>query len=252
MTRIGISREEALATILERLAPLGPEPVPVAEAVGRTLAADLVAPHPLPAFVTAGPGAYIVHAGRALRPEEIGLLAALGISEARVVRRPRVAIVAIGDELVAPGAAPAPGKVFDSDSALLAALVRDEGGLPQPVGIARDSADSLRLRLGAAIARGAELILAVAGSHPGDHDLVAELLAAEGRLHCCVLEPGHDRPLLFGELAGVPVLGLPGSPAEALASAARFVRPAVRRLAGFDDAEPAATAAAGQLVASPL
>lgn len=247
MTRIGISREEALATILARLAPLGPETIPLAEAAGRTLAADVAAPQPLPPFATAGPGAYMVHAGRPLRPEEIGLLAALGMHEVRVVRRPRVAIVAIGDELLAPGAAPLPGHVYDSDSALLAALVRRDGGLPQPVGIARDRPESLRVRLGAAIGRSAELILAVAGTHPGDHDLVAELLAAEGRLHCCVLEPGHDRPLLFGELAGVPLIGLPGTPAEALASAERYVRPAVLRLAGVDDSTPASS-----LSASPL
>lgn len=247
MTRIGISREEALATILGHLAPLGPETIPLAEAVGRTLVADVVAPHPLPPFLTAGPGAYIVHAGRPLRPEEIGLLAALGMREARVVRRPRVAIVAIGDELLSPGTAPIPGRVYDSDSALLAALVRRDGGLPQLVGIARDTLDSLRVRIAAAIGRGAELILAVAGTHPGDHDLVAELLVAEGRLHCCVLEPGHDRPLLFGELAGVPLIGLPGAPAETLAGAECFVRPAVLRLAGVDD-----TAPADRLAASPL
>jgi molybdopterin molybdotransferase len=252
MTRIGISCEEALQTILAHMAPLGPETIPLAEGVGRSLAADVVAPHPLPAFATSGPGAYIVHAGRPLRPEEIGLLAALGLREVRVVRRPRVAIVAIGNELLAPGVAPEPGKVYDSDSALLAALVRREGGLPVPVGIAHDSEGSLRLRMAGAIARGAELILAVAGSHPGGHDLVAELLATEGRLEFYQVAVADDRPLVFGSLAGVPVLGLPGEPAQALAAAERFVRPAVRRLAGLDDEEPAQAAPAHQAAASPL
>lgn len=251
MTRVGISSEEALATILAHLSPLSAERVPLTEAVGRTLAADVVAPQPLPAFATAGPGAYIVHAGQPLRPEAIGLLAALGLRDVRVVRRPRVAIVAIGDELLPPGAPPVAGKLFDSDSALLAALLRRDGAQPLPIGISRDNVESLRLHIAAAIARGAELILTVAGSHHNDHDLVAELLAAEGRLYFYQVAFAHDRPLLFGDLAGVPVIGLPGEPAAAVACAERFVRPAVLRLAGCDDTAPLPAAEVAH-VGSPL
>jgi molybdopterin molybdotransferase len=239
--------EATLASIIVSLAPIGPETIPLAEAVGRTLAADIVAPQPLPAFASAGPGAYIVHAGRPLRPEEIGLLAGLGLREARVVRRPRVAIVAVGEELLAPGAPPAAGKVYDGDSALLAASVRRDGGSPVIVGIAHAGIEALRLRLAEAIAHAADLILVTAAPGPAAHGLLRMLLRREGRLR---LEgPAGGAAPLFGDLAGVPVLGLPYEPALALACAEAYVRPVVRHLAGFDGAPY--VAAMGP-VASPL
>lgn len=238
MTRVGITYEEALATMLGAIAPLGPERLPLAEAAGRVLASDLAAP------------GHVVRAGRPLRPEDLALLAAGGVSALTVVRRPRVAIVAAGDELLAPGAPPAPGKIYDSDSALLAGLVRRDGGLPLVVGIAHDSVGSLRMRLAASIARGAELIVTAAGSHHGEHDIVRDLLEREGRLTFCRVAMEPDRPMLFGDLAGVPVLGLPGDPAEALVCAELFVRPALLRLAGRDDiARPTVSAALAAPVA---
>ncbi|HMQ31759.1 MAG TPA: molybdopterin-binding protein [Chloroflexaceae bacterium] len=221
--RTGITYEEALATILAAVRPLGPETLPIAEAAGRALAADLATP------------SGVVAAGRQLRPGELALLAAHGVSELRVVRRPRVAVVAAGDELLPPGAPPTPGKIYDSDSAMLAALIRRDGGLPLPVGIAHDSVASLRIRLAAAIAGGAELILTTAGSHHGERDIVRGLLAGEGRLEFWGVAMEPDRPLLFGALAGVPVIGLPGEPAEALVCAELFARPAILRLAGRAD-----------------
>lgn len=218
-----ITYEEALAMILAAIRPLGPETLPIAEAAGRVLAADVATP------------AGVVGAGRPLQPGDLALLAAHGVSELRVVRRPRVAVVAAGDELLPPGAPPAPGKIYDSDSAMLAGLVRREGGLPIPVGIAHDSVASLRLRLAAAIAGGAELILATAGSHGGERDIVRGLLEAEGRIDFWGVAMEPDRPLLFGALAGVPVIGLPGDPAEALVCAELFARPAILRLAGRAD-----------------
>lgn len=223
MTRVGIPYEEALATVLAAVAPLGPETIPLAEAAGRVLVSAIAA------------DSHTVPAGHALRPQELALLAAHGVSQLHVVRRPRVAIVATGDELVAPGMPLTPGKIYDSDSALLAALVCRDGGLPLPVGIAHDTLASLRLHLADAIARGAELILTAAGSHQGKNDIVRALLELEGRLHFWQVAIEPDRPLLFGDLAGVPVIGLPGDPAEALVCAELFVRPTLLRLAGHDE-----------------
>lgn len=226
MTRIGISYEEALALLLATITPLGPERVELAEAVGRVAAGEIsLAP------------TLTLAAGRPLRPETLGLLAAAGLSTLWVVRRPRVAIVATGDELLSPGAPPVKGKIYDSDSALLAAMVRRDGGQPLMIGIAHDSVASLRMRLAKAIAGGAELILTAAGSHHGEHDIVRSLLEQEGRLHFCQVAMEPDRPLLFGALAGVPILGLPGDPAEALVCAELFARPALLRLAGRTDLE---------------
>jgi molybdopterin molybdotransferase len=103
------------------------------------------------------------------------------------------------------------------------------------IGIAHDSVDSLRMRLAEAIAHGAELILTAAGSHHGEHDIVRELLVGEGQLGFWQVAMEPDRPLLFGLLAGIPVIGLPGDPAEALVCAELFARPAVLRLTGRDD-----------------
>jgi molybdopterin molybdotransferase len=223
MTRIGITYEEALATVLAAVAPLGPELTPLAEGVGRVLVSAITT------------HTHTVPCGRPLRPQELALLAAHGISELAVVRRPRVAIIATGDELVAPGTPLAPGQIYDSDSALLAALVRRDGGLPLPVGIAHDTVASLRIRVADAIARGAELVLTAAGSHQGKNDIVRALLELEGRLYFWQVAMEPDRPLLFGDLAGVPVIGLPGDPAEALICAELFVRPTILRLAGHEE-----------------
>jgi molybdopterin molybdotransferase len=227
MTRFGISYEEALALLLASMGPLGAEQVGLNEAVGRVLASDL----------SVARAALTVTAGLPLRPETIGLLAAAGMSSVWVVRRPRVAIVAAGNELLSPGAPPVAGKIYDTDSALLAALVCRDGGQPLMIGIAHDNVESLRMRLSAAIAGGAELILTAAGSHHGEHDIVRALLEREGRLHFCQVAMEPDRPLLFGDLAGVPVLGLPGDPAEALVCAELFARPALLRLGGRVDLE---------------
>ncbi len=224
MTLIGGSYEEALAAMLAGLKPLGPEKIALVEAVGRVPVAELKLP-----LVQIMPGV-------PLRPEQIALLAAAGFNTLEVVRRPRVAIVAAGDELLPVGAAPVPGKVYDSDSLLLAAMVRRDGGQPLTVGIAHDNLSSLRMRLAAAIAGGAELILTVAGAHYCGHDLVRELIEAEGQLLVWQVAMEPDRPLLFGLLAGVAVLGLPGAPAEALVCAELFARPALLHLAGHRQA----------------
>lgn len=223
MTRIGSSYEEALATILDSVTPLGPEDVGLAEAAGRVLALDYMI------------NSQSLAAGNLLRPEDLAWLAASGIARVSVVRRPRVAIVAAGDELLPAGAPPAPGKIYDSDSPLLAALVQRDGGQPLVIGIAHDNLSSLRMRIAAAIAAGAELILTIAGTDHGNHDMVRELIEAEGELLLwrAAIEP--DRPLLVGTLAGIPVLGLPGDPTEAMVCAELFVRPALLRLAGQRD-----------------
>lgn len=223
MTRISISCEEAVNRILASLTPLGPETIPLDEAAGRILVDPIAT------------GSGLVRAGLPLAPQSLARLATQGVGAVAVVRRPRVGIIAAGDELLAPGAPPAPGKIYDSDSAMLAALVRRDGGLPLPVGIAHDCIDSLRMRLAAAIAAGAALILTTAGARGGEGDLVQALLAAEGRLHISRVTMEPDRSLLFGELAGIPVLGLPGSPGEALVCAELFARPAILRLAGRSD-----------------
>src|SRR5439155_14216523 len=127
-------------------------------------------------------GELAIPAGQVVRPQEIGLLAALGYTVAPVTRRPRVAIVSTGDELLEPGQPLAPGKIRDSNSATLAALVRRYGGLPIALGIARDTPEALRERLRGAVEQGADVILTSAGASGGDYDLIRRMLEAEGAL----------------------------------------------------------------------
>ena len=177
-------------------------------------------------------GALAIPAGQILRAQEIGLLAALGYSQAAVVRRPRVAILSSGDELIETCQPLAPGKIHDSNAPALAALVRRYGGIPILLGIAHDSVADLRARLRQGRADRADLFLTSAGASAGDYDLIKGMLVAEGVLHFWQVDIKPGRPLMFGQIEQTPLLGLPGNPAAALITAELFARPALLRMSG--------------------
>jgi len=171
-------------------------------------------------------------AGRRLGPREIALAAAMNASWLAVRRRPRVAILATGDEVVMPGEPVAPHQVVSSNALALAALVTEAGGEPISIGIARDTAESLR----AAVARatGADLLLITGGASVGDHDLVRPVLAEDGLVldfWQIAMRPG--KPLMFGLRRGLPVIGLPGNPVSTIVCGLLFVRPAIEALLGL-------------------
>lgn len=175
-------------------------------------------------------GTTVLHAGTVLRPVEIGLLAALGYREAPVYRRPVVAIVATGDEVVGPGDALAPGQIRDSNSYTVAALVRRYGGIPRLLGVARDQIDELTERLMAA--RSADVIVSSGGVSVGDYDMVKTVLQAEGEIDLWQVRMKPGKPLAFGWLGGKPFLGLPGNPVAAYVSFELFARPLLLRQQG--------------------
>lgn len=177
-------------------------------------------------------GTTVLRAGTALRPVEIGLLAALGYHEAPVYRRPVVAIVATGDEVVGPGHALAPGQIRDSNSFTVAALVRRYGGIPRLLGVARDQIDELTERLMAA--RSADVIVSSGGVSVGDYDMVKEVLQAEGEIDLWQVRMKPGKPLAFGRLGGKPFLGLPGNPVAAYVSFELFARPLLLRQQGLE------------------
>jgi molybdopterin molybdotransferase len=184
----------------------------------------------------------ILTAGTRLTVPRIGLLAAANIPWLSVHRRPRIAILATGDEIVRPGEPVPDGGIVSSNSLALAALVRQAGGEPIDLGIAGDSPDSLRQALAAAA--GADLLLTVGGASVGEHDLVRSTLADSGmQLDFWKIAMRPGKPLLFGRLGEMPVLGLPGNPVSALVCALLFLRPALARLQGLTDlGEPQETA----------
>jgi molybdopterin molybdotransferase len=312
------SFEDARRLILQAVPVLGAEVVPVLDAVGRVLAADVAAPRDLPAWdnsamdgwavraVDAGPGARLrlagfipagaeagselargtavriltgaplpagadtvvpledaeeeegqvvlpgpVHAGAHVRrrgedvragetvmpagtvvgPAEVSLLASCSRLSVAVVRRPRVAILSTGDELVAPGEPLGPGKIHDSNGLALAAAVAQAGALPALLGVARDERAALQALLREGLA--ADVLVTSAGVSMGDRDYVREVLEELGVRQVfwkVDLKPG--RPTTFALRGATPVFSLPGNPVATLLTFEEFVRPALLRMMG--------------------
>ena len=171
--------------------------------------------------------------GTFVRPSEVGMLATLGHSHVQVVRRPRVAILATGDEVVAVEEPLAPGKIRNANSYSNAAQVAKYGGIPVMLGIARDRVEELTAKISAGLAQGVDLFLTSGGVSVGDFDLVKDVLAAEGELEFWRVRMKPGKPLAFGRIGGVPVLGLPGNPVSVMVSFEMFVRPAILKMLGM-------------------
>ena len=187
-------------------------------------------------------GEKLFPAGRRLRPQEIGLLAALGIRRLAAYRKPRVAIISSGDEIVPLDGKPGPGQVRDSNAFLAAAQVAAWGGLPLMFGIIADDFSELRKSLAAAL-EASDLILISGGSSVGVRDLtlsaIQDLPDAEILVHGVALRPGKPTILAaLGDLRPKPLLGLPGHPASAAVVMEVLGRPLLLRLAGAGDQSP--------------
>jgi molybdopterin molybdotransferase len=177
-------------------------------------------------------GELVLAEGTVLRPQEIGVLASLGKARVQVIRRPRVAILATGDELVAIDEPLTPGKIRNSNEYSNAALVQRYGGIPIRLGIARDNVEELTAKIREGLAQGVDLFLTSAGVSVGDYDVVKDVLGAEGEMHFWQVRMKPGKPLAFGEIQGVPILGLPGNPVSAMVSFEQFARPAILKMLG--------------------
>ncbi|ASG20758.1 molybdopterin molybdotransferase MoeA [Nitrospirillum viridazoti] len=175
-------------------------------------------------------------AGRPLTVRDVALAAAMNHPFLTVYRRPRVAILATGDEVVMPGEPLGAGQIVSSNGLALAALVRRHGGTPVNLGIAPDDADTL-----ATLARGAagcDLLVTTGGASVGEYDLVRDMLGGQDLdldFWKIAMRPG--KPLMFGRLGGTPLLGLPGNPVSSLVCATLFLVPSLRRMQGLAAAE---------------
>jgi molybdopterin molybdotransferase len=183
---------------------------------------------PIGEDVTAGET--VLAAGTRVRPAEIGVLATLNRTHATVHRRPRVGILATGDEIVDPGEPLRPGQIRNSNAPMLAALVRRCGGEAVSLGTARDTEVDLRCRL--TQAAGLDLLLTTGGVSVGDYDLVKQVLQQEGQIDLWEVRIKPGKPLAFGCLGTTPVLGLPGNPVAAAVAFEQFARPAIRTMLG--------------------
>ncbi len=176
-------------------------------------------------------GDVLFQRGTRLDARRVTLAAAMGYGEVPVARRPVVAILATGDELVAPGIVPGPDQIVSSNPAGIAALVTRAGGVARLLGIAPDNMDALRTQI--AEARSADILITIGGASVGDRDLVGPALEEEGTVFAfrkVALRPG--KPLMFGRLGATRVLGLPGNPVSALITARIFAVPLIRALLG--------------------
>ena len=180
-------------------------------------------------------GEVVLSAGTPLRPQEIGMLASVGRPMALVHRRPRVAILATGDEVAEIDVAPRPGQIRNINSYSVAAQVREAGGVPILLGVAADRAGELSARIRAGLEAGADLLVTSGGVSVGDFDLVKQVLAAEGRIDFWWVNMKPGKPMAFGTISNVPVLALPGNPVASMISFGLFGRPAVLKMMGHTD-----------------
>jgi molybdopterin molybdotransferase len=180
-------------------------------------------------------GALVLRRGSRIRPQEVGMLAALGRKQVLVTRRPRVAILATGDEVVEIDAPLAPGKIRNSNSYSNAAQVIRCGGVPVLLGIARDQVEDLTQKIQAGLAQKVDLFLTSGGVSVGDFDVVKEVLAAEGDMTFWRVRMKPGKPFAFGQIGGVPLLGLPGNPVSAMVSFELFARPAIFKMLGLEE-----------------
>ncbi len=175
---------------------------------------------------------------RLLRPNDIALLAAMNIAAVAVTRRPIVAIIATGDELVMPGETPRADQIIASNSFALKAMVEEAGGVARMLPIARDTEASLHTVLD--MARGADLTVTIGGASVGDHDLVGKVagqMGMERAFYKIAMRPG--KPLMAGRLHGAPMLGLPGNPVSAIVCGHLFLVPMLRAMLGQGATAPA-------------
>ena len=180
-------------------------------------------------------GQRVLQYGAALRPAEVGVLASVGRSRVRVVRRPRVAILATGDELLKPGTPLTPGKIYDSNSFSVASAVLRYGGIPSPLGIAPDRLEEMERKLEEGLS--ADVLITSAGVSKGDYDLVKDVLMRRGEIAFWSVRMRPAKPLAFGTLRApggrhVPHIGLPGNPVSALVAFEQFCRPALLKMLG--------------------
>ena len=183
-----------------------------------------------------------ITAPRQLRPEDVALMAAMNIAHVPVTRKPVVALISTGDELVMPGETPGPDQIIASNTFGLKALLEDVGAHVRVLPIAQDTVSSLETAYN--LSRGADLVVTIGGASVGDYDLVADVsegLGMERSFYKIRMRPG--KPLMAGRIDGAAMVGLPGNPVSAMVCGYLFLAPMIRRMLGIaQELEPFRTA----------
>ena len=177
----------------------------------------------------------VLEEGHVITAATIGVLASMGMSHVRAIRKPVVSILSTGNELLSPGEKPAEGKIFDSNSSSIMASVIQLGAIPRYIGIARDEMGSVREKLREAME--SDLVISSAGVSKGDYDMVKDVMSEHGDLQFWSVRMRPAKPLAFGTLnrgskTSVPLIGLPGNPVSSLVAFEQFCRPAILKMMG--------------------
>jgi molybdopterin molybdotransferase len=185
-------------------------------------------------------GQSLVHRGTVLRPSEIGVIASLGRKSVRVIRRPTVAVLSTGDELLAPGEPRADARIYDANAHSVGSLVKRYGGVPRLLGIAKDTVEALTTKIREGL--DADMLVTSAGVSRGDYDVVKDVLAREGEIDFWTVAMKPGKPLAFGCFypdgesgRRVPHIGLPGNPVSSMVAFELFGRPALMKMMGKQD-----------------
>lgn len=175
-------------------------------------------------------GTLVLEPGVGIDPRKIGLLAAIGRATVRVTRKPRIAVLSTGNELVPAGRPLGPGQIYNSNTPMLSAAIREAGGEPVSVEAATDDPEAIR---GALDGIGdVDLLLTSGGASVGDFDYVKDVIDRGGEVGFWRVAIRPGKPLLFGSIGGRPLIGLPGNPTSSMVTFDVFVRPTIRRMLG--------------------
>jgi molybdopterin molybdotransferase len=177
-------------------------------------------------------GAMVLKTHCLLRPQELGLLAMLGISQVTVYKKPKIYFFSSGDELVPVDEGLKPGRIHDSNSYTLAAQIHRDGGIPGYLGIVPDQEETIRRCFEQAHANGADMIVSTAGVSMGAYDYVRVVLEKYGQLRFWKVNIRPGKPIAFGAYKGIPFFGLPGNPGSSFVGYEVFIHPALEKLAG--------------------
>jgi molybdopterin molybdotransferase len=182
-------------------------------------------------------GQVVLEPGRRLNPQDLGLLAMVGETAIQVYEKPRIALLSSGDELIPPDQALSPGKIRDSNSIMLAAMIERDHAEAVQFGVAADRFDLVEQKFEEAVNAGVNLILTSAGVSVGAYDYVRAVVESRGALTLWRVNMRPGKPLAFGRYKDIPVIGLPGNPVSAYVGYTVFVRPVLDRLSGSKDPE---------------
>ena len=177
-------------------------------------------------------GEVAIHAGEVIRAAGVGFIASCGIMEVPVYRRPKVAIISIGSELVEPTVVPGPGQIRDGNAYALAACAKEAGGIPAIFPIVKDDFIAIRDAVETALMNH-DFVVTSGGASNGDYDFIKDVIEQMGALEMTLVNMRPGKAQAFGFVEGVPVFGLSGNPAAAYCGFEMFIRPALRKMQGF-------------------